>query len=282
MLGDGISEGEIYRPRPIVTPTGGNVLEISGTISSQAFAAAVNAAPAGPLTIRPTGGVGTFTVNNNGDWIPTRQDLTIQKGIFRDIGTYPVGGRAVGASANGFTFEDCTIHCYYIDGCSNWTFRRCQMPFNHVSYGADYGVPAGSGAGGNVQYNATNWLLEDCDISGYIVDAAPSQHCEGINIGTGNNGGLINRCTFDDGGNTGAIFFTWWYDNTRARYPRNICITNCTFTNTINPWWHIDVQDDLYLTYGELGLNLHANPYTCTWDGNKLLVHAQAWAAACS
>ena len=99
-------------------PPTGNVVEISGTVSSSVFLSRVSAAPAGALIVRPAGGAGSFTVT--GDFTFTRANVTIQHGVFRAID--------VAGSANGLVVEDSHLLAFNVDGADNWVLHERIAP----------------------------------------------------------------------------------------------------------------------------------------------------------
>ena len=234
------------------------MLEFSGTVSASQFTSQINAAPSGPLTVRPAAGQSSFSVS--GDFTLTRQNVTIQHAVMRDVGW-------VTAAGSGFIIEDSSMHSVLIDGADNWILRRDTVAFSGVSY---------NGFGGSIMNGASNWQILDSSFTGAYVAADPSQHTEAWFIGAGNDRGLIQGNRFDDNGTTGHIFFSYWdFNGHGGGYPTNICVTGNTFTRSHNPYQQMDKRAELDGTTN----NIDINPSNTT-DGPPLIAD-KTWIRPC-
>lgn len=260
--GVGQSSHDIWTPFPSAAP--GNVLEFSGAVSESAFQSAVDSAAAGPLTVRPTTGQSSFTVN--GDFTVQRQDLTIQNAVIRDIYTEAMFGFSTNFNTgDGFTITDSTIHQLFIDGMDNCLIDNCTLDLNGVSFRPE-------GWSSCFLNRWTNVVIQNSSIINYFNNGT-GVHCEGLFIGAGVDGLLITNCTFDnpayageDAAYTGHAFFSWFDFNPTMTSPdpQNICVTNSDFRNTINPWFHMQTRPELE---GE-PLNIRIDTTTCTFDAS--------------
>jgi hypothetical protein len=217
-------------PRDASTMTGadagappGNVLELSGTMSSEEFDERVGSAPEGPLVVRPAAGEGSFTVT--GDVTVRRANVTIQHGVFRDM--------HVEETANGLVVEDSELRAFHVDGASDWILRRNTLDSQCL-------------VAQNFVYGARNFLIADNTIRNYHLCSDESVHSEAFFFGARNDGGVIEGNTFIDNGTTGHLFFTWWGGDVgeHSTYPRNICVRANTFIRSHNGYYHIQFRSE--------------------------------------
>lgn len=220
---DGAVSVDASVPENDAAPPPGNVLELSGTLSSEEFLGRVDGAPDGPLVVRPAAGESSFTVT--GDVSFRRPDVTIQHGVFRDM--------SVEESARGLIVEDSELRAFHVDGADGWILRRNTLDSQCL-------------VAQNFVYGASDFLIAENTISNYHFCADESVHTEAFFFGAGNDGGVIEDNTFIDNGTTGHLFFTWWGGDTgdRSTYPRNICVRENTFIRSHNGYYHIQFRSE--------------------------------------
>jgi len=226
-----VSEGEsgTYPPPP-PPPPAGNMLELSGVMSAQSFVASLNAAPPGPLTVRPVAGQSSFTVTGS---VVLPRPVTIQHAVIQDSIEFP-------EAASGSVFEDGHIWEFYIYGGDDVTIQRSVMDGRNTSCNDNriYASPAG--------HTPDRWRLLGNTFRNYYCGPNPSIHTEALYIGYSNDG-LISANTFEDNGTTAHIFFTYWAvgQDPATTWPRNICVTGNTFGHVLNQYYAIQGRDEI-------------------------------------
>ena len=118
-------------PSAVVPPAG--VLELSGEFTPAAFTTAIAAAPAGPLTVRPSAGASVIV---KGSYAPGRKFLTLDGIVF--------DGQAV------------TANCWLTDR-TDWTYRRCTFRGYYVA-----GDPASHSEALYVGGGCSDGLIDSC------------------------------------------------------------------------------------------------------------------------
>jgi len=239
--------------------TGGNVVEVSGTITASALNTQLAAAPAGAVTVRPAAGQSSFTVS--GAWTPARQNVTVQHANLTGTVNMRSGG-------SGLTIEDSTMRDMQIDGGNNWTIQRSVMDANCQ-------------VGQNFLYRSSGWKILNNTIKNFDLCVNPNgTHTEAFFIGAGANNGLIQGNTFDNNGSTGHLFFTWFdQGGSGSQNPHDICVTGNTFTRSKNGYFSIQFRSELPDT-----LNIRIDPNNqsdTTLFGNESGTHP-AWVKACT
>ena len=231
-------------------PPAGNVVKIDGTVNASSLNQKIAAAPAGAVTVMPADGKATFTVSD--DIRLARDNVTFRNGSFKNI--------VADGKGNGFVFDSCTVHAWGLRNVRDWTIKNCNQVFN----GQLWNSPEFGPLGGSCMYSCKNWKILDTIHSGHYDAAGSPQHCEAWYIAGGNDGGLIKGCTFDNGGNTAHLFWTWWggSQTDAATWPKNICVTQTKFTRCHNPSFHTNLRAELQNT----PLNNHLDVASCTFD----------------
>lgn len=216
-------------PPPPVPPAPNGLLEIEGTLTSDALAARILAAPAGPVYVRPPAGK-TLTVST-GHAAPragvTYDGVTFNDGIeFRPgingctvRSSQVLGGFNVFGAAD-ITFESCTI-----DGQGREP--RCHL----------WDRPAGQ--------PARNVRILRCTLRNFYTTVS-GDHTEALYVGFV-DGLLVEGCTFVDNGTTGHIFFTWFGEKAdpATSYPRGACVRACTFGARKGAYVDVNFRDEL-------------------------------------
>lgn len=226
------------------TQTAGSVITVNGTIASSALQSQLNAAPTGPVTIKPLSGA-TFNVTGGGLGV-SRPDVTILGASFvapHGVGFYAGGDRG---HWNGGTSGDMAISGNTGVVIENVAFDSKSLNANCAIY-------------------ATNWTLRNCSFTGFGLAASPADHSEALYIGRG-SGGLITGCTFRDtpgaiGVNTAHVFLTWWpgLNNDGVYHAgdmvRNLRIDGCTFYCPNRAFFHINCRQEIQPSDGDLATN---------------------------
>jgi chitodextrinase len=213
-------------PPPPQTPSSG-VVELSGTVSASTVAQKIAAAPSGPVTVRPAQG-GSATVS--GDLKLSRGGVTLQSLTFTGIVEFDPGSsgsKIVDSQAMGFNIfgaDNVVVDGNTFDG-------RGSVPNNQI-----WDQPAGSTPDGYVIRNNSfrNFYRDD------------GSHSEALYIGYSTNG-TVESNTFDNNGNTGHVFFTWWGStaNASSSYPRNVCVRNNSFGATHGAYFDVNFRAEI-------------------------------------
>ena len=213
-------------PQPPQTQSSG-VVELSGTISAASVAQRIAAAPSGAVTVRPVDG-GSATVS--GDLGLSRGNVTLQNLTFTGIVEFDPGSsgsKIVNSQAMGFNIfgaDNVVLDGNTFDG-------RGSVPNNQI-----WDQPAGSTPDGFVIRNNTfrNFYRDD------------GSHSEALYIGYSTNG-TVDSNTFENNGNTGHVFFTWWGStaNASSSYPRNICVRNNSFGATHGAYFDVNFRQEI-------------------------------------
>ena len=101
---------------PVVVPPpppSGGLLELSGSFTGTTFDAAIAAAPAGPLTVRPKAGA---SVTVNGSYAPGRRFLTLDGIVFDGQGSTANNWLA---DRTDWVYRRCTFRGYYQAGVAD-------------------------------------------------------------------------------------------------------------------------------------------------------------------
>lgn len=109
----------------------------------------------------------------------------------------------------------------------------------------------------------------------FFEEGVDGSHSEAMYIGGGCARGLIDQCLFDNNGTTSHIFFTsFTHLPAGTPHPRDICIRRTRFVNCHNPWYSIQMHNDV-IPDGSTN-NINIDP-SCTTDGPGF----QMWVRGC-
>jgi chitodextrinase len=221
-----VTAGCSTAPPPPQTQTSG-VVELSGTVSASTVAQQIGAAPSGPVTVRPAAG-GNATVSGNLGL--SRGNVTLQNLTFTGIVEFDPGSsgsKIVNSQAMGFNIfgaDNIVVDGNSFDG-------RGSVPNNQI-----WDQPAGSTPDGFViTHNSfRNFYRDD------------GSHSEALYIGYSTNG-TVDGNTFENNGNTGHVFFTWWGStaNASSSYPRNMCVRNNSFGATHGAYFDVNFRAEI-------------------------------------
>jgi len=217
------------------TPTGTNVIELSGTVSSSQLLAAIAAKPAGPLTVRPAAGQTSFTVSDG--FTLNRADVTITgarlNGVL-DFDPGSSGSKLINSNVSGgfnvWGADNIVIEGNTLDGQGDVTSNQL------------WDNPAGNGASGfTIKNNSfSNYRGGDCSV-----------HGEGLFIGGYSANGLVEGNTFSNNGCTSHIFFSYFgtagmSGYSSAQLPRNICVRGNTFgPRFLNTYYDVNFRQEI-------------------------------------
>jgi hypothetical protein len=256
------------------TPPAGNTLVFSGTVTAASFVAQVQAAPAGPLTVRPAAGQTSFTVagtfENGSNCIAQKGDasglaaqclhfnrtnVTVQHAVFQQILWFT-------HTNDGLTIEDSSIVGFNVqNGMDDWTFQR-----DTIDPACQYD--------NNVIYNSRNWKILNSTLQNIHYCPNESIHSEALYIGRSNDGFVISGNYFNDNGTTGHIFFTYFSAGATdsSSYPKNGCVTGNRFYKSHNKYHEIDVRAELQNVK-----TIHVDSTNVNLDSGKVLFAQPSW-----
>ncbi len=211
-------------------PVTGNVVTFSGTVTSTAFLAAINAAPAGAVTVQPVAGQTTFTVT--GSVRLTRANVSINKATF-------TGQLTFANTSSGSSVNDSKLLAAHIYGADDITWQRnvfdaqCLVAQNFIMDEPAGVVPQ--------RFSILNNTFRN-----YHLCADETVHSEALYIGYSDTG-IIEGNLFEDNGNTAHVFFTYWgaAPDPATTYARNICVRSNTFRRSLNPWFSAQIRPEI-------------------------------------
>ncbi len=203
-------------PSPTPPPSSGNVIQLSGTVSSSQVNQAA-ASVSGTAIVR-----GPFTVN--GTLTISRSNLIVDKAT--------VNGAVEFASVSGSGFTNGFAQAVTMSGASNILIEnntfdnggRVPNPQSFITYSK------GLVFRGNTFKN--------------FWGQAAETHSEALYFGASSTG-LIENNTFTNNGNTGHLFFTWFPGDPNSEYPRDVCVRGNTFNATWGAYFAIQFRSEI-------------------------------------
>lgn len=116
----------------------------------------------------------------------------------------------------------------------------------------------------------------NCSFKNFYIAGDATSHSEAMYIGGGAHDIFIDQCLFDTNGTTSHIFFTdFTHLPAGTPHPYNVCVTRSDFRNCLNPYYSIQMHDNL--NADEDTNNINIDP-SCTNDGPGF----QKWVRACT
>lgn len=228
----------VARPTPVKAPARvptpapppvGPVVELSGTVSAADLFAAAARRGAGPVTVRPAAGAGSFTVDGR---------LTIRRAGLQVVGARVVGSVDFAPGADGSSFLNGSATSFNIHGADDVTISDSTFDGEgRVAQSFILDQPAGSTPD---RFRILRNTFRN--FHGVTSDI----HSEALFIGF-STAGLIEGNTFENNGNTSHIFFTWWGARADASssYPRDMCVRGNRFGTTHGAYYAVNLREEI-------------------------------------